>query len=58
MLEAFRADGQKEVVAVKLSYLTNMRNKVNNPGTSQKSYWKIINRVTNIYRPLSTTSLL
>ena len=24
-----------------------MGNKVNNPGTSQKSYWKIINRVMN-----------
>ena len=27
-----------------------MVNKVNDPGTSQKSYWKIINRVMNKYR--------
>ena len=31
----------------KTSYLTNLGNKVNNPATSQKSYWKIINRVMN-----------
>jgi len=31
----------------KLSYLANLGNKVNNPDTSQKSYWKIINRVMN-----------
>ena len=33
--------------SAKLSYLTNLGNTVNNPGTSQKSYWKIINRVMN-----------
>ena len=33
----------------KLSYLSNLGNKVNNPGT-QKSYWKIINRVMNLCR--------
>ena len=31
----------------KLSYLTNLGNKVNDSNTSQKSYWKIINRVMN-----------
>ena len=31
----------------KLSYLTNLGNKVNSPGTSQESYCKIINRVMN-----------
>ena len=31
----------------KLTYLENLGNKVNDPSTSQKSYWKIINRVLN-----------
>ena len=35
------------VEAAKLTYLKNLGNKVNDPGTSQKSYWKIINRVMN-----------
>ena len=31
----------------KLSYLANLGDKLNNPNTSQKYYWKIINRVMN-----------
>ena len=31
----------------KLSYLVNLGDKLNNPNTSQKYYWKIINRVMN-----------
>ena len=31
----------------KSSYLTNLGNKVNDPNTSQKLYWKIINKVMN-----------
>ena len=46
-LDAFRIECQKAVEAAKFSYLTNMGNKVNDHGTSQKSYWKIINRVMN-----------
>ena len=46
-LEVFRIECQKAVETAKSSYLTNMGNKVNAPGTSQKSYWKIINRVMN-----------
>ena len=46
-LDAFRIECQQVVEAAKLSYLTNLGNKVNNPSTSQKSYWKIINRVMN-----------
>ena len=42
----------------KLSYLTNLANKVNNPGTSQKSYWKIINRVMNKCRAPKILPLL
>ena len=34
-------------IFAKLSYLTNIGNKVNDSGTSQRSYWKIINRVMN-----------
>ena len=46
-LDAFRVECQKAVESAKLSYLTNLGNKVNDPNTSQKSYWKIINRVMN-----------
>ena len=46
-LEVFRIECQKAVESAKLSYLTNMGNKVDDPGTSPKSYWKIINRVMN-----------
>ena len=46
-LEVFRNECQEAVESAKLSYLTNMGNKVNDSGTSQKSYWKIINRVMN-----------
>ena len=46
-LVAFRIECQKAVEAAKLSYLTNMGNKVDDSGTSQRSYWKIINRVMN-----------
>jgi len=31
----------------KVNYLTNLGNKLNDPNTSCKSYWKIINRVMN-----------
>ena len=46
-LDAFRIECQKAVETAKLNYLTNLGNKVNNMNTSQKSYWKIINRVMN-----------
>ena len=46
-LVAFRIECKKAVEAAKLSYLTNMGNKVNDSGTSQRSYWKIINRMMN-----------
>ena len=44
-LDAFRIECQQAVESAKLAYLTNLGNKVNDPNTSQKSYWKIINRV-------------
>ena len=46
-LHVFRIECQKAVETAKLSYLTNMGNKLGNPGTTQKSFWKIINRVMN-----------
>ena len=44
-LDAFRLECQNAVETAKLSYLTNIGNTVNNPCTSQKSYWKIVNRL-------------
>ena len=52
-LELFRIECQKAVETAKL-----MGNKVNNPSTSQKSYWKIINRVMNKCRALKIPPLL
>ena len=46
-LDAFRIECQQAVETAKTSHLTNLGNKVNNPAISQKSYWKIINRVMN-----------
>ena len=46
-LENFRKECQGAVEIAKLTYLTNMGNKLNNPNTSQKTYWKIINKVMN-----------
>ena len=46
-LDAFRIECQKAVATAKISYLTNLGNKLNDHNTSQKSYWKIINRVMN-----------
>ena len=46
-LDDFRVECQQAVVKAKLSYLTNLGNKVNDPNTSQKIYWKIINKVMN-----------
>ena len=56
--DAFRIECQQAVETAKLSYLTNLGNKVNNPGTSQKSYWKIINRVMNKCRAPKIPPLL
>ena len=46
-LDTFRSECQLAVENAKLSYLTNLGNKVNDPNISEKSYWKIINRVMN-----------
>ena len=54
----FRIECQKAIESAKLSYLTNMGNKLNEPGTSPKSYWEIINRVMNICKAPKIPPLL
>ena len=46
-LDAFRRECQEAVDASKKAYLKNLGNKLNDPNTSQKYYWKIINKVMN-----------
>ena len=46
-LQTFRNECQLAVETAKLSYLSNLGNKLNDPGTPQKCYWKIIHRVMN-----------
>ena len=46
-LATFRLECQQAVETAKLNYLKNLGNKVNDPSTSQKTYWKITNRVMN-----------
>ena len=46
-LDLFRIECQEGVEAAKSLYLLNLGNKANDPNTSQKTYWKIVNRVMN-----------
>ena len=46
-LDTFQIDCQQAVETAKLLYLTNLGGKVNDPITSQKFYWKIINSDLN-----------
>ena len=57
-LGTFRMECQQAVETAKLTYLKNLENKVNDPSTSQKSYWKIINRVMNKCRAPKIPPLL
>ena len=41
-LDLFRTECQKTVESAEVTYLPNMGNKLKNPVTSQKSYWKVI----------------
>ena len=43
----FRKECTEAVEVAKLNHLTNMGDKLNNPNTNRKSYWKIINKVMN-----------
>ena len=54
-VDAFRIECQQAVETAKLSYLTNL---VNKPVNSQKSYWKMINRVMNKCRAPKILPLL
>ena len=49
---------RQAVETSKLNYLKNLGNKVNDPSISQKSYWKIINRVMNKCRAPKIPPLL
>ena len=57
-LDIFRCECHQAVEDAKSSYLANLGNKVNDPNTSQKSYWKIINRVLNKCRAPKVPSLI
>ena len=57
-LDNFRIECQQAVENAKLSYLTNLGNKVNDPNTFQKTYWKIINNVMNKCRAPKIPPLL
>ena len=46
-LEALRIECKQTVETSRLSYLRNLGNKADNPNNSQKSFWKIFNRVMN-----------
>ena len=46
-LNAFRVECRQAVEMAKLTYLKNLGNKANDPHTSQKVYWKIIQKVMN-----------
>ena len=57
-LATFRLECQHAVETAKLNYLKNLGNKVNDPSTFQKTYWKIINRVMNKCRAPQIPPLL
>ena len=57
-LKLFVLNANKQWKLQKLSYLMKLGNKVNNHNTSQKSYWKIINRVMNKCRAPKIPPLL
>ena len=57
-LDSFRIECQEAVNNAKLTYLTNMGNKVTETNTSQKTYWKIINQIMNKCRAPKIPPLL
>ena len=57
-LDAFRIECQQAVEMAKLSNLANMGDKLNDPITSQKPYWKIINSEMNKCRGPKVPPLL
>ena len=57
-LDVFRTECQQAVETSTFSYLMNLGNKANNPNTSQKSFWKIINRIMDKCRSPNIPPLL
>ena len=57
-LNDFRVECQQAVEMAKLTYLKNLGNKANDPHTSQKVYWKIIQKVMNKCRAPKIPPLL
>ena len=55
-LDNFRNECQESVKTAKLTYLTNMGNRLNNPNTNKKN-WKIINKVMNKCKALKIPPL-
>ena len=46
-VDKFREDCESKIQIAKSNYLNKLGNRLVDPNTSQKSYWKIINRVMN-----------
>ena len=46
-LDTFREECKNAIENAKVNYLTKLGNKLNDPSITNKSYWKIINRVMN-----------
>ena len=57
-LDVFRIECQEAVELAKISYTRNLGNKLNDPNSSPKSYWKIINRLMNKCRAPAVPPLL
>ena len=47
VVDKFREDCESRIQIAKSNYLNKLGNRLIDPNTSQKSYWKIINRVMN-----------
>ena len=57
-IDTFRIECQQAVENAQLCYLTNLVNKVNDPNSSQETYFKIINKVMNKCRAPKLPPLL
>ena len=57
-LEAFRIECQQAVKSAKQCYFTNLGNRVNDPNTSQRSYWKNYQWNNNVYSYLNVNYLM
>ena len=58
ILDTLRDQCQQEVSLAKHSYLNRLGNKLHDPRTSQKSYWKLINKLMNKCRTTIIPPLL